>query len=76
MDDQGEGTLVLTTMGDCFVGTNSARIPLSHILAFQSYADGIGFDTDYARNNRHVFVRIHPGNVAFIATVLDIIKPA
>jgi hypothetical protein len=76
MDDQGEGTLVLTTIGVCFVGTNSARIPLSHILAFQSYTDGIGFDMDYARNNRHIFVRLHPGNVAFIATVLDIIKAA
>jgi hypothetical protein len=74
MDCQGEGTLVLTTMGVCFVGTNSTRIPLSHILAFQCYEDGIGFDTDYARNNRHIFLPIHAGNVAFIATVLDTIK--
>jgi hypothetical protein len=43
-------------------------------LAFQSYEDGIGFDTDYARNNRHIFGAIHAGNVAFIATALDIIK--
>jgi hypothetical protein len=74
MDCQGEGTVVLTTMGVCFVGTNSTRIPLSHILAFQSYEDGIGFDTDYARNNRHIFGPIQAGNVAFIATVLEIIK--
>jgi hypothetical protein len=76
MDYQGAGTLVLTTIGLCFIGANSTRIPLSHILAFQPYTDGIGFDTDYARNNRHVFTRIHAGNVAFIQTVLDIIKAA
>jgi hypothetical protein len=76
MDYQGVGTLVLTTIGLCFIGANSTRIPLSHILAFQSYSDGIGFDTDYVRNNRHVFTQIHAGNVAFIATVLDTIKPA
>jgi hypothetical protein len=74
MDYQGAGTLVLTTIGLCFIGANSTRIPLSHILAFQSYSDGIGFDTDYARNNRHVFTQIHAANVAFIATVLDTIK--
>jgi hypothetical protein len=74
MDCQGEGTLVLTTMGVCFVGASSTRIPFSHILAFQPYEDGIGFDTDYARNNRHIFGPIHAGNVAFIATALDIIK--
>lgn len=76
MDYQGVGTLVLTTIGLCFIGASSTRIPLSHILAFQSYADGIGFDTDYARNNRHVFTQIHWGNVAFIATVLDTMKAA
>jgi len=76
MDYQGAGTLVLTSIGLCFIGASSTRIPLSHILAFQSYTDGIGFDTDYARNNRHVFTRIHAGNVAFIATVLDTIKAA
>jgi hypothetical protein len=76
MDYQGAGILVLTTIGLCFIGGNSTRIPLSHILAFQSYTDGIGFDTDYARNNRHVFTQIHAGNVAFIQTVLEIIKAA
>ncbi len=76
MDYQGAGTLVLTTIGLCFIGTSSTRIPLAHILAFQSYSDGIGFDTDYTRNNRHVFTQIHAGNVAFIATALDTIKAA
>src|ERR1700733_9509732 len=40
-----DGTLVLTTMGVCFVGTNSTRIPLSIILVFQP-EDGLSFDTD------------------------------
>jgi hypothetical protein len=76
MDYQGVGTLVLTTLGICFLGENTTRLPLSRILALKSYSDGIGLDTDYARNNRHLFYPIHENDVAFIETAIDLIKSA
>jgi hypothetical protein len=74
MDYQGVGTLVLTTLGICFLGENTTRLPLSRILAFKSYSDGIGLDTDYARNNRHLFYPIHESDVVFIKTAIGLIK--
>jgi hypothetical protein len=73
MDDQGTGTLVLTNQGFSFIGTNSTRIPFSHILSLEPYADGFGLDTDYARNNKHLFAHMHPTNAAFVKSAVDII---
>jgi hypothetical protein len=73
MDDQGTGTLVLTNLGFSFIGTNSTRIPFSHILSLEPYVDGFGLDTDYARNNKHVFGHMHPTNAAFVKSAVDII---
>jgi hypothetical protein len=73
MDDQGTGTLVLTNQGFSFIGTNSTRIPFAHILSFEPYADGFGLDTDYARNNKHLFGHMHPTNAAFVKSAVDII---
>jgi hypothetical protein len=73
MDDQGTGTLVLTNQGFSFLGTNSARIPFSHILSLKSYVDGFGLDTDYAHNNKHLFAHMHPTNATFVKSAVDII---
>jgi hypothetical protein len=73
MDDQGTGTLVLTNQGFCFIGTNSARLPFSHILSFETYVDGFGLDTDYARNNKHLFAHMHPTNATFVKSAVGII---
>ena len=73
MDDQGTGTLVLTNQGFSFIGTNSTRIPFSHILSLEPYADGFSLDTDYARNNKHMFGHMHPTNAAFVKSAVDII---
>jgi hypothetical protein len=73
MDDQGTGTLVLTNQGFSFIGTNSTRIPFTHILSLEPYADGFGLDTDYARNNKHLFAHMHPTNATFVKSAVDII---
>jgi hypothetical protein len=53
--DSEVGTLVFTTTALCFVGANSVRLPFSHILALNTYSDGIGLHTDYARNSKQIF---------------------
>jgi hypothetical protein len=70
MDDQGTGTLVLTNEGFSFMGTNSTRIPFSHILSLEPYVDGFGLDTDYAHNNKHTFGHMHPTNAAFVKSAV------
>ena len=75
MDYKGKGDLVLTTQGFTFVGAaDAARIPLSRILAFQTYSDGFGLQTDYARNNHHLFSHIHADNVVFLKSALDLLN--
>jgi hypothetical protein len=75
MDYKGKVDLVLTTQGFSFVGAaDAARIPLSRILAFQTYSDGIGLQTDYARNNHHLFRHIHADNVVFLKSALDLLN--
>jgi hypothetical protein len=67
------GTLVFTTTALCFVGANSVRIPFSHILAFNTYTDGFGLHTDYARNSEQIFGGIHSDNVMFLKTALGLL---
>lgn len=75
MDYKGKGNLVLTTQGFSFLGAaEAARIPLSRILAFQTYSDGFGLQTDYAHNNRHLFSHIHADNVTFLKSALDLLN--
>jgi hypothetical protein len=75
MDYKGKGDLVFTTQGFSFLGAaDGARIPLSKILAFQTYSDGFGLQTDYARNNRHLFSHIHATNVVFLKSALDLLN--
>jgi hypothetical protein len=75
MDYKGKVDLVLTTQGFTFVGAaDAARIPLSRILAFQTYSDGFGLQTDYARNNHHLFSHIHADNVVFLKSALDLLN--
>jgi hypothetical protein len=75
MDYKGKVDLVLTTQGFTFVGAaDAARIPLSRVLAFQTYSDGFGLQTDYARNNHHLFSHIHSDNVVFIKSALDLLN--
>jgi hypothetical protein len=74
MDDQGLGTLVLTTKALCFVGVNSARLPFAHILALETLSDGIGLDTDYAKNTEHQFGRMNSVNVTFLKTEMDLVN--
>jgi hypothetical protein len=75
MDYKGKGDLVFTTQGFSFLGAADAgRIPLSRILAFQTYSDGFGLQTDYARNNHHLFSHIHADNVVFLKSALDLLN--
>lgn len=75
MDYKGRVDLVFTTQGFSFVGAaDAARIPLSRILAFQTYSDGFGLQTDYARNNHHLFSDMHADNVVFIKSALDLLN--
>jgi hypothetical protein len=74
MDDEGVGTLVLTTKALCFVGANSARLPFSHILALETLSDGIGLDTYYAKNTKHEFGRMNSDNVTFLKTAMDLVN--
>ena len=73
MDFQGEGTLVFTTKALCFIGANAARIPFSHVLALNTYTDGFGLTTDYARNNNHIFCHMHTDNVTFFNTAMGLL---
>jgi len=71
MDFKGVGTLVFTNQAICFIGTtDSVRVPLNRIMAIQSYRDGFGFQTDYARNPHHAFGGLHRSNVEFANTVV------
>ena len=74
MDDQGVGTLVLTTKALCLVGVNSARLPFAHILALETFSDGIGLDTDYAKNTKHQFAGMNSDNVSFLKTAMDLVS--
>lgn len=67
------GTLVFTSKALCFIGTNSARIPFTHVLAFDTYRDGFGFVTDLARKGKYIFGDMHPQNVAFLRTALGLL---
>jgi hypothetical protein len=80
MERQGGGSLALTNQALSFVSKEkSARILISHILAFQagsgSDADNYEFfvETDHARNNSHRFFGINPINVNFIKCVLELL---
>jgi hypothetical protein len=84
MDRQGGGCLVFTNQALSFFSKDkSTRIPLSHIMSFQartegltgSGADDFGFslETDYARNNNHQFLGIHPLNVNFVKSYLELL---
>jgi hypothetical protein len=67
------GTLVFTNRALCFVGANSVRIPFSHILALNTYSDGIGLHTDYARNSKQIFGDMHSDNVAFLKAAVSLL---
>jgi hypothetical protein len=57
MDDQGVGMLVLTTKALCFVGVNSARLPFAHILALETFSNGIALARYAKRNGNFVLIR-------------------
>jgi len=72
--------LVLSNQALSFLSQEkSARIPLSHIMSFQAgNGDGTNdfeftIETDYARNNTHLFFGINTVNVNFIKSVLEIL---
>jgi hypothetical protein len=67
------GTLVFTNIALCFVGPNSVRIPFSHILALNTYSDGIGLHTDYASNSKQIFGDMHTDNVAFFKAAVSLL---
>jgi hypothetical protein len=80
MERQGGGSLALTNQALSFVSQEkSARILISHILAFQAGSGGGSDDyeffleTDHARNNSHRFFGINPINVNFIKCVLELL---
>lgn len=67
------GTLVFTNTALCFVGPNSVRIPFSHILALNTYSDGIGLHTDYASNSNQIFGDMHTDNVTFFMAAVSLL---
>jgi hypothetical protein len=71
--DSEIGTLVFTNSALCFVGDNSVRIAFSHILALNTYSDGIGLHTDYAHNSKQIFGDMHTDNVAFLKKALSLL---
>jgi hypothetical protein len=80
MVEQGGGCLVLSNQALSFLSQEkSARIPLSHIMSFQAgNGDGTNdfeftIETDYARNNTHLFSGINLVNVNFIKSVLELL---
>ena len=74
MDNQGKGCLVFTNQAFSFIGLNTTRIPFSRIACFEPLSDGFSLDTDYARNNKHFFVNIHPTSAAFVKDALELIS--
>jgi len=54
-------------------GTHSEWVGRSSGASVRVFTDGIGLDTDYARNNRHIFTRIHADNLTFMKTAIDLI---
>jgi hypothetical protein len=80
MERQGGGSLALTNQALSFVSQEkSARILISHILAFQAGSGGGADDyeffieTDHARNNSHRFSGINPISVNFVKCVLELL---
>jgi hypothetical protein len=80
MKEQGGGCLVLTNQALSFVSKEkSARILLSHIIAFEAGSGGglndfaFSLETDHARNNSHRFSGINPVNVTFVKSVLELL---
>ena len=44
------------------------RIPL------ETFSDGIGLDTDYAKNTKHQFAGMNSDNVTFLKTAMDLVS--
>jgi hypothetical protein len=69
MDNLGTGTLVMSNQAISFLGEQSCRTLLKHIIAFQWYRDGFGFETDAANNNHYIFSGLDGADVDFLAGV-------
>jgi hypothetical protein len=69
MDSLGTGTLAISNLAISFPGEQSFRILFKHIMAFQWYRDGFGFETDAANNNHYIFSGLAAADVDFVARV-------
>jgi hypothetical protein len=71
MDYQGTGTLVITNQAISFVGVKTCRVLFKHIMAFQWYCDGFGFETDAARNSHYIFSGLQTSHIEFLQQVMN-----
>jgi hypothetical protein len=70
MDDQGTGTLVVTNQAISFIGVKTCRVLFKHIVAFEWFSDGFGFQTDAARNAHYMFGGLQTSHIGFLQQVM------
>ena len=70
MDFKGTGTLLITNRGFAFLGAETIRVLFTQIVSMDYYKDGVGFETDRARNNRYVFANMQAVSATFVKMLL------
>lgn len=74
MDFKGTGTLLITNQGFAFLGAETIRVLFTHIVSMDYYKDGVGFDTDRARNNRYVFANMQTVSAMFVKDAIEVLN--
>jgi hypothetical protein len=74
MDYKGLGTLLLTNQGFAFMGTSTIRVLFSHIVSFEPYKDGVGFETEQVRNNKYMFNNMSAMGASFIDDAINLLN--
>jgi hypothetical protein len=68
----GAGTR--TNQGFAFIGTSTIRVLFQHIVSFEPYKDGIGFETDRVRNNKYLFRNLPARAAPFIDDAINVLN--
>jgi hypothetical protein len=74
MDFQGIGPLVVTNQAINFIGPTSSRVLFKHIIDFNRYKDGIGFDTDAQTGNCYAFGRLRSADVQLLGQAVNLLS--
>lgn len=74
MDYKGVGTLLLTNQGFAFIGPSTIRVLFSHIVSFEPYRDGVGFETEQTRNNKYLFCNMASVGASFIDDAINVLN--